>query len=294
MRHTRLPARIRRATRSTIATSVASISSSDFGPPPHRALRADRAPAASGPDRPRVAVVRERVEVPSGRTPEQVNEERLVERGDLADRSQPAIVELPGRHAPDAPQPLDGQRMEEAELVVRRHDQEPVRLRHRTRHLREELRARDADRDREPDLVEDPLPQPSRDLRRLPGEPFEPANVEERLVDREPLDERRRVLEDREDGLARLGVGRHPRRHDDRLRAEAARLAAAHRRLDAVRLRLVAGREHDPAADDHGSPAQARIVALLDRSEERIEIGMQDRRGWQANTCSHRRAASAS
>ena len=127
-----------------------------------------------------------------------------------------------------------------------------------------------------------------------PGEAFEPADVEERLVDREPLHERRRVLEDREDGLARLRVGGHPRRHDDRVRAESARLAAAHRRLDAVRLRLVAGREHDSAADDHGPPAQARIVALLDRGEERIEIGMQDRRGWQANICSHRRSGSAS
>ncbi len=184
--------------------------------------------------------------------------------------------------------------MEEAELVIGWHDQEAVGLRHRARDLCEELRPRDANRDRETDLVEDPLPQPSRDLRRLPGEAFEPSNVEERLVDREALHERRRVLEDREDGLARLRVGGHPRRHDDCVRAESARLAAAHRRLDAVRLRLVAGREHDSAADDHGSPAQARIIALLDRSEERIEIGMQDGRGWQANICSHCRADSAS
>ena len=286
MRHRLLPARSLRATRSTIAMTRRVDLLEGLAPTTHRALRADRAAAASGPDRPRVAVVRQRVEVASGRLPEQRDEERLVERGDLTDRAQAAVVELPGRHAPDTPQPLDGQRMEEAELVVGRHDEQAVRLRHRARHLREELRPRDADRDREADLVEDPLPQASGDLRRRAGEPFETANVEERLVDGEPLDERRRVLEEREDGLARLGVGRHPRRHDDRLRAEAARLAAAHRRLDAVRLRLVAGREHDSAAHDHGSPAQVRIVALLDRGEERIEVGMENGRE-QANICSH-------
>jgi len=143
--------------------------------------------------------------------------------------------------------------MEEPDLVVRRHDEQAIWLRHRTRDLREELRARDANRDRKTDLVEDSLPQTSCDLRRLAGQAFEPTNIEERFVDGEPLHEGCRVLEDREDGLARCGVGRHARRHDDCLRAEAARLAAAHRRLDAVGLRLIARCEHDSAADDHGS-----------------------------------------
>ena len=93
-----------------------------------------------------------------------------------------------------------------------------------------------------------------------------------------PLDERRRVVEDPEHGLARLGVGRHARRDDDRLRAETARAPAAHRGADAERLGLVAGGEHDPAADDHRPAAQPRIVALLDRGEERVEVGVQDRR----------------
>ena len=60
----------------------------------------------------------------------------------------------------------------------------------------------------------------------------EPAHVEERLVDRQPLDERRVVLEDAVDRLARLGVGRHARRHDDGVRAEPPRRAPAHRRAD--------------------------------------------------------------
>ena len=43
-------------------------------------------------------------------------------------------------------------------------------------------------------------------------------------------------------------------------------------------LGLVAGRKHDTAADDHGTAAKARIVALLDGREERVEVGVQDRR----------------
>ena len=53
-----------------------------------------------------------------------------------------------------------------------------------------------------------------------PDDLAQAADLEERLVDREALDERRGVAEDREHGLARRGVGVHPRRHDDRLGAE--------------------------------------------------------------------------
>ena len=103
-------------------------------------------------------------------------------------------------------------------------------MRDAARDLREELRSGDTDRDRQPDLVEHPPPEPRRDLGRRAREPLEAAHVEERLVDREPLDERRRVLEHLEHGLARLRVRRHPRRDDDRVGAEPPRLAAAHRR----------------------------------------------------------------
>ena len=53
--------------------------------------------------------------------------------------------------------------------------------------------------------------------------------------------------------------------------------AAAHRAGDAIRLRLVARGEDDPAADDHRPAAQPRVVALLDRREEGVEVGVEDR-----------------
>ena len=114
--------------------------------------------------------------------------------------------------------------------------------------------ARDADRDRQPDLIAHVAAQPRRDLGRRAADALEAAHVEERLVDRQPLDERRRVLEDAEDRLAGVDVGREARRHDDRVRAQAARLSAAHRRPHAECLGLVARRQHDAGADDHGRP----------------------------------------
>ena len=92
-----------------------------------------------------------------------------------------------------------------------------------------------------------------------------------------PSTKRGGVLEHPIHGLARLRVGRHPRRDDDRVRAEAARPAPAHRRLDAVGLGLVARGEHDTPADDHGPSPEPRVVPLLDRCEERVDVRVQDR-----------------
>ena len=109
----------------------------------------------------------------------------------------PLHRELLGRHRADAPEPLDRQRVEEGELAVGRHDEEAIRLRDPARHLREELRPGDADGDGKPDPLADVPAQPHRDLRGGARQPLEAADVEERLVDREALDERRCVLEDR-------------------------------------------------------------------------------------------------
>ena len=89
------------------------------------------------------------------------------------------------------------------------------------------------------------------DLQRCAGDSLHSADVEEGFVDREPLDGRGGVLEERVEGPARLRVRGHSRADDDRVRAEPSGLASAHRRPDAVRLCLVAGGEHDAAADDH-------------------------------------------
>ena len=138
-------------------------------------------------------------------------------------------------------------------------------------------------------MLPDVAAQPRCDLGRRPGEALHAAHVEERLVDREPLDERGRVLEHPEHRLARLGVGGHPRPDDDRVRAEPPCLAAAHGGADAVGLRLVARREDDARPDDHRPAAEPRIVPLLDRRVEGVDVSVEDRCLGHANTCSHTR-----
>ena len=179
---------------------------------------------------------------------------------------------------PDAPQPFDRKRMEELQLAVGRHQQQAVGLRDTAGHLREELRPRDTHRDRHADLLEDIPSQSDRDLHGRARDPPQSTDVEERLVDRQPFDERRRVVEHLEQRLARLGVGIHPRAHDDRLRAQPESLRSAHRRGDPERLRLVAGRQHDTGPHDDGTAAQAGVVSLLDRRVERVDVCVQDRR----------------
>ena len=217
------------------------------------------------------------------------HERRLVEPGDLADRGDAAARSFPAVTAPTPQSRSTGSGCRNASSPSGGTTSRPSGLATPLATLARNFVRAIADGDRQTDPLAHVAPQPRRDLDGRARDPLHPANVEERLVDREPLDERRRVVEDPEQRLARLGVGRHARRDDDRLRAEPPRLPPAHRRPDAVRLGLVARREHDAAADDHRPAAQAAVVALLDRREERVGVGVEDRRLAHTNICSHRR-----
>ena len=244
-------------------------------PEPERALRADRAAPLAGLHAPEVAVVRERAELTAGRPAEHGDKRRLRERSKLADRPHVPRVEAPRRRGADAPDALDRQRVEKREFAIGRDGDQPVGLRDAARHLREELRPRHPDRDGQADPLAHRSAQAHRDLDRRPGDALHPAHIEERLVDRQPLDDGRGVLEHGEHRAARLRVRLVARPDDDRVGAEPSRLPPAHRRPDAVRLRFVARREHDAAADDDRPASQPRVVPLLDRGEERVSVGMQ-------------------
>ena len=194
------------------------MSSCDLRRPAERALRPDRAAAAPDLHRPRIAVVGERVQLAARRPPEPQDEQRTRRARRPRRRSvMPRSWSFLGRHRPDAPEPLDGERVEKRQLAVGRHHEQAVGLGDAAGHLGEELGSRHADRDRQADLLEHLAPQPHGDLGRRARDPLQPAHVEEGLVDRQPFDQRRRVLEHPEHGLARLGVGRHARRDDDRV-----------------------------------------------------------------------------
>ena len=217
------------------------------------------------------------MELPSRCPSEQRYQHFLREPGDFPDGRDPVDAQLPRGDDADAPQPLHRELVKEHELALARHDEQPVRLRHAARDLREELRAGDADRQRKADTLAHLAPQPHGDARRTADTALHAAHVEERLVDRQPLDERRRVVEHLEHRLARRGVRVEAGAHDGRVRAQAQGRPVAHRRADPAGLRLVTRREHDTHAHDHRPAAQAGVVPLLDRGEECIEIGVENR-----------------
>jgi DNA polymerase-4 len=61
--------------------------------------------------------------------------------------------------------------------------------------------------------------------------------------------------------------------NDDRVWAQPASHRSAHRRADAVGLGLVAGGDHNAGADDDGVAAQKRVIPLLDRRIEGVDVG---------------------
>jgi len=166
--------------------------------------------------------------------------------------------------------------MQEGQLAARRDEEQPVGLAHAAGDLGQELCVRHPDGDRETDQVPDLATQMLCDLDRGPRDPLHSAHVKERLVDGERLDDRSGPPEDLEHTAARAGVGIKARRDDDRVRAQRLCSGAPHRRAHAASLGLVAGGKHDPATDDHRAPAQRRVVALLDRGVEGVEVGVED------------------
>ena len=102
--------------------------------------------------------------------------------------ASPAVI------GPDAPQPLDRQRVEEVELAIGRHDQQAVGLAHAARHLGEELGAGHADGDRPARPGRGPRARSCAAISTgVPDDPPQAAHVQERLVDRDALDQRRGV-----------------------------------------------------------------------------------------------------
>jgi hypothetical protein len=84
---------------------------------------------------------------------------------------------------------------------VRGDDEETVGLAERRGHLRDVLGRGDPDAAGQTRLVHHAPAEHDGDPARAPPQPARPAHVEERLVDRERLDEGRDVVEDAHDAL---------------------------------------------------------------------------------------------
>ena len=155
------------------------------------------------------------------------------QRRQVADRPHAVVGERDRGLLADAPQPRDRQRREERRLLAERHDDQPVGLAQVRRDLGHELRRRDADRGGQPDLRPDVGLDPPGDRRAVAEQRRRPGDVEERLVDRDRLDQRREAPEDRHHVAAGGLVAAAVDRQEDRVRAAPVRLAQRHRRVDA-------------------------------------------------------------
>ncbi len=195
----------------------------------------------------------------------------------------PIRSSLRPRRRADTPEARDGQRREEGALGPGLDDEQAVGFGHVARDLGEELRRGDTDRRGQTRsrrarglgaTSRSPTPVPSR--RRAPR------NVEERLVDRQRLDERRDRPEDRHHLAALLLVALEARREEHGVRAGPPGPRHRHRRVHAEGARLVARGGHDAAvaepADDHRLAARAPGRRAARPSVERVEVDVQDRR----------------
>lgn len=218
--------------------------------PPERSLRADRRSTPTGDHPTGVVIHGQGVQVATAGRAQHRHESGLGHGGHMADGVEPLGPQLVGGDRADAPQRPHIEGMEELELVIGVDHQQAVGLAHPRGHLGQELGAGDPDGDGQPDLLGHPLAQPRGDGSRSPREPAQAVHVEKRLVDGQAFDQRGGVAEDLEHGRAGLRVSRHPRADHDCVGAERLGLAAPHGGADTESAGLVAGGEHDPAADD--------------------------------------------
>ena len=231
-------------------------------------------------DAPRVAVVRERVQVAARGAPEQQHERGLGQRARPGRPSRcPRAWSLRAVTGPTPQSRSTGSGCRNASSPSGGTTSRPSGLATPLATLARNFVRATPTVIGSPTCVEHVAPQPHGDLARRARDSA--ACRARRGTPRRSTGPRRRASCRRRPGTSPCSPRCRPTKRGldhDRLRAQPARLRAAHRRADAVRLGLVARREHDPRADDHRPAAQARVVPLLDRREERVDVGVQDGR----------------
>ena len=123
-----------------------------------------------------------------------------------------------------------------------------------------------------------PHPSPHRggDLGRRPEQVRTAGDVGKGLVDGDPLDQRREIVEHLDGGVAQPLVVAEMTADEDELGIEFARPPSRHAAAHAEGPGFVGCGEHDTAANGDRLAAQRRIEQLLDRGIEGVEIRMQD------------------
>ena len=138
------------------------------------------------------------------------------------------------------------------------------------------LGARYADRDRQAKLAPHPAPDRARNFGGRAEQMRAPGNIGEGFVDGNALDQRREIVEHRDDRIAEPLVVAKMAADKDQVRAELARPEARHAARDPERLGFVGSGQHHAAADGDGLAAQRRVEQLLDRGIEGVEVRVED------------------
>ena len=106
------------------------------------------------------------------------------------------------------------------------------------------------------------------------------SDVGKGLVDGNPLDEGREIVDHVDGGIAQPLVVLEMAADKDELRTKLARPPSRHTAADSEGPGLVGRGKHNPAADGYWLAAQGRIEQLLDRGIEGIQIRMKDGGCW--------------
>jgi len=204
----------------------------------------------------------------------------LVEPLQVADGRDAPLGEARLERRADAPDQADRLRRQERHRFGAADHREAARLVEVGRDLGEELVVAEADRDRDAELLLDAASQPAqRDGGAGVVRALGPGQVEKGLVDRDRLDQRRRLAHQLADLPADRAVLGHVGRDDGGLWTQPQGLEHRHRGVQAVRARDVAARRDHPAlaaADHHRLVDQLGAVALLDRGVEGVAVDVGD------------------
>src|ERR1700722_10906307 len=166
--------------------------------------------------------------------------------------------------------------MKEVQLRLGINDHQPVWLGDLRGYFGKVLGTRDADRDRQAELSLDAAPDRGGDLGRLAKEVNAAFNVRESLINRNPLNERREIVEHPDGGVAETLVLLEMPIDEDKLRTNLLRPPPRHAAANAESLRLVRCGEHNSTADRDGLAAERSVEHLLDRSVEGVEVSVKD------------------
>ena len=150
--------------------------------------------------------------------------------GDVGHGAQPQSLQRLLRAIADTPQGSDRQLVKETDHLGLRHDEQPVRFGKTRCQLCDELGGGHPDRAGDALLISDRVADPLADLTGRTQPASSAGHVEEGLVQRQRLDDRRHAGEDRHDGTGDALVAGVVRSHHRGLRTQPTGPGDGHRR----------------------------------------------------------------